>query len=208
MRASRPSRGVDRSPLLYSCGAPPPPACRRQGLHGGVRRETGVLLAALLRLLCAVGVTAIHRDACWPGAGMPIEGPIRSQRLGAAVRERRAGPAPAACCTNTPSATQMPQDSQDDQPPVRESGFAIFKRFFFSASGIIPVRTYLQSCMYFNKVPFQRQPKNWAESWVKQHGTISWVKQHGIIKEFKPYAARASPEQMAGFACVRESALI
>ena len=145
---------------------------------------------------------------CWPVAGMPIEGPIRSQRLGAAVRERRAGPAPAACCTNTPSATQMPQDSQDDQPPVRESGFAIFKRFFFSASGIIPVRTYLQSCMYFNKVPFQRQPKNWAESWVKQHGTISWVKQHGIIKEFKPYAARASPEQMAGFACVRESALI
>ena len=150
-----------------------------------------MLLAALLRLLCAVGVTAIHRDACWPGAGMPIEGPIRSQRLGAAVRERRAGPAPAACCTNTPSAT-----------------LAIFKRFFFSASGIIPVRTYLQSCMYFNKVPFQRQPKNWAESWVKQHGTISWVKQHGIIKEFKPYAARASPEQMAGFACVRESALI
>lgn len=131
MRASRPSRGVDRSPLLYSCGASPPPACRRQGLHGGERRETGVLLAALLRLLCAVGVTAIHRDACWPGAGMPIEGPIRSQRLGAAVRERRAGPAPAACCTNTPSV--LPQPRRPEIPKTTSRQYVTLDSQFLKA---------------------------------------------------------------------------
>jgi galactoside 2-L-fucosyltransferase 1/2 len=52
---------------------------------------------------------------------------------------------------------------------VHEAGFAKYDPTLASQDGNITLYQYLQSYKYFNELPFQLKPREWAERWVEQH---------------------------------------
>ncbi len=64
----------------------------------------------------------------------------------------------------------IPECPTPDFRPVYEAGFGKYDPTLAAEKGNITVGSYLQSYKYFDEVPFQLKPKEWARRWVEEHG--------------------------------------